>query len=193
MKFRQLCALASCVFLTAHAQVRESGFTVTPPQHDGWYVERSREGVAFERLLSIGPSRDRATAEPQTFAILVVRQRVRADAIASPEALESFARQQVVQADPRRNQKLVASKLERFTTQGTDCVRYEATFEEQPRKFVLVITGAGMMCRHPGATDLVVHASWSERHARDSEAAPIDAYVLEAQKVLDSIAFTPLP
>jgi hypothetical protein len=169
--------------------IQLNGLTVMPPQGTGWHIQQTDDMVGFAKTLSLGPSRDPSIAEPQTFIIRVLVEKVNSGEIATADGLR-LSVERFVRPDLQRHQRLLDRKMISYVEQGTDCVRYDAGFEEQPRKFILLMTGAGIVCRHPLSPKHVVHGTYSERHARDSETKTFDAELQQAETLLKNIRFT---
>ena len=192
-------ALAGCAgtasirpLTDSNSPIQWNGFSLPPPQGAGWYIQEAADGVEFFKMLSPGPSRDPSIAEPQSFALGVLIQKADSREIATADGLRNYVDQHMIVPDPKRRQRLIDHKTASYTEQGTDCVHYEAKFEEQPRKFVLEITGAGFVCRHPSSPGYVVHGTYSERHARDSETQAFDTQIRDAEALLKKVTFTPM-
>lgn len=167
-----------------------NGFSLAPPA--GWDGQRGPATVAFGKLVDEHPARSSELMPRQTFMIVARMERAPVESLATAAALEQYVLERILLPSRDRRQQVVSRQTEPFTMQGTDCVRFRMVLEEQPRRDVLVISGAGFVCRHPHAPSHAVHASYSERHAKGDEVAPADAEIAEAEAVLRSLSFTPL-
>lgn len=170
-----------------------NGFSVSPPQGSGWHFSQSADSIEFYKALN-SPAQDKNTpnSEPHTFVISLDTKKADPRDIASAESLMRYTGRFVTTLSPERRQRLISHNTSHFAWQGTDCVRYEGRIEEQPRKQLLNLWGRGFVCRHPNAPDHVVRGAYSDRH--DQSAAPPAAEVptAEAERVLQSVKFTPM-
>lgn len=182
----------------ATARLESNGFSVMPPKGADWFVEVSPYGVAFYKKLRpdthVTPA-GAAVAVPRTFFVLVTLVRRGNVDVSSPEALRKET-ERFLRDEPGPNRRLVEYKAAPYSAQGTDCVRYEARYEERDRPFapgaVLDMPGGGFLCRHPFSTGQAIHGTFSERHVHGAPAVAGEAYRSEAQSVLDSVVFAPL-
>ncbi len=134
----------------------------------------------------------RRQAPLQSFVLITTIERTDARHLADAAAMDKFAHEELLAPARNRRQSVVSAETSAFKLQGTDCIRFRTVIEEQPRDEVLVLSGAGIVCRHPEAQDRAVHASYSERHPKTLAAKPTEAEVTVAEDVLRSITFTPL-
>lgn len=196
------CTLAGAVALLAvfagaaaaepgAGQLALNGFSLVAPE--GWNRQRIPAGMAFGKMVDGHPAKSTELMPRQTFMIMARVERASAESLASAAALEQFVLERILVPAPDRKQQMVSRSIEPFTMRGTDCVRFRMVLEEQPRKDVLLMSGAGIVCRHPDAPAHAVHASYSERHVKgDDEVKPADAEIAAAEAVLQSISFTSL-
>jgi hypothetical protein len=167
-----------------------NGFSLVPPA--GWEGQRGTAAVVFGKLVDEQPAKSSERMPRQTFMIMARLERAPAEALASAAALEQFVLERILLPSPERRQQIVLRHTEPLTTAGTDCVRFRLVLEERPRRDVLLLTGAGIVCRHPQAPGHTVHASYSERHVKGDDVAVPDAEIAAAEAVLQSLAFTPV-
>lgn len=167
-----------------------SGFSLVPPA--GWQGQRGTATVAFGKIVDEQPARSIDLMPRQTFMIIARTERAPAESLASAAALEQFVLERILLPARDRRQEIVSRQTEPFTMQATDCVRFRMVLEEKPRRDVLLITGAGIVCRHPQSPSHAVHASYSERHVKGDDVAPAEAEIAVAEAVLQSLAFTPV-
>lgn len=170
-----------------------NGFSVTPPQEMGWQTRRLGNTIGFFKLLAL-PRQEKKSpeGEPQTFVITIETQRANSQDISTKEGLLRYAGRYATTVSPNRRQRLVSYKTSPYIDQGTDCVRFEAVIEEQPRKLLLDIRGTGFICRHPYSADHVVRGGYSERHVQGGSIQSPESAVREAEAVLKSVVFTPM-
>lgn len=175
--------------LDANSQTMQVvGFKVLPPQRAGWNFSGSDSLVAFFRLLN----QSAGQSDPQTLVISVETQGAPINDIATVDGLLRYTGRFSSTVTPERRQRLLEHKMTAYRSQGTDCVRFEASVEEQPRKTILEMRGAGFVCRHPFSPGYVVRGMYSERHVGGGNVQPIDADISEAEGVLKSVEFTPM-
>lgn len=167
-----------------------NGFSLMPPA--GWQGQRGPATAVFGKLVDGQPAKSSEPMPRQTFMIMARLERAPAESLASAAALEQFVLERILLPSRERRQQIVSRHTEPFTMAQTDCVRFRMVLEEQPRRDVLLLTGAGIVCRHPQAPAHAVHASYSERHVKGDDVAPADAEIAAAEAVLQSLAFTPL-
>jgi hypothetical protein len=187
-----MLAVVPCVAQTADSDRRVvlNGFSLVAPE--GWGTQRSTSAVAFGKAIRPAGGAQTEGIPEQSFIILVRIGQAPAHALASPDALEKFVREQILAPSRDRRQTLVSRSVEPFTMQGTDCVRFRMTLEERPRTEVLLMSGAGIVCRHPTSPRHAVEASYSERHAKAAPALPVEAEIAAAEAVMDSLVFRDL-
>lgn len=171
-------------------QLALNGFSLAAPA--GWDRQRISAGVAFGKLVDEHPAKSTELMPRQTFMIMARVERASVESLASAVALEQFVIERILVPSRDRRQQIVSRATEPFTLTGTDCVRYRMVLEEQPRRDVLLISGAGIVCRHPDAPAHAVHASYSERHVKGDEVKPADAEIAAAEAVLQSLTFNAL-
>ena len=173
--------------------VQANGFFVMPPQGSNWQFSKGDSEVRFYKILDVPqPGKELSSAEPHTFIISIDTTRADRQDIATEESLMRYAGRFVTTLSPERRQQLIEHKTTPYTTQGTDCVRYEARVEEQPRRLLLNIQGAGFVCRHPHAGGYVVRGAYSDRQVRSSVTQPSDEALREAEVIIKSVIFTPM-
>ncbi len=166
-----------------------NGFKVIPPQRAGWQFSSTDSLVGFYRLLSLPEAPGASENEPQTFVITVETLRAASDDIATVDGLIRYTGRFSSAVSPERRQRLVEHKLSAYRDHGTDCVSFNAVVEEQPRKSLLEIRGAGFVCRHPSSSGHVVRGMYSERHAAGVQTQSSEPDVREAENVLKSVEF----
>jgi hypothetical protein len=167
-----------------------NGFSLTPPP--GWQGQRGPAAVVFGRMVDEHPAKASEPMPRQTFMIMARMERAPLESLASAAALEQFVLERILVPSRDRRQQIVSRHTEPLTVQGTDCVRFRMVLEEKPRGDVLLLTGAGIVCRHPEAPGQAVHASYSVRHVKGDDVGPADAEIAAAEAVLQSLAFTPV-
>ncbi len=175
------------------------GFSVLPPKGGYWYLGEDGEyGVNF----AMGdPEKYKDRNDLSHTLILQVSNLEYADEngvwdVGTPEALKQ-ATEKFLQAQSRGRFRLSRFELEPYRAQGTDCVRFNALYEEHdnPRApgSVLIIDDQGFMCRHPDSDQRIVRATRSERY-RQGETPFLDETLrLNVDQFLESIKFTDLP
>lgn len=192
--------LASCAGLpsiqplTDHGSpMQANGFYVMPPQGSNWQFSKGDSEVQFYKILEVSQARkDLSSAEPHTFIVSIDTKRADRQDIATEESLMRYAGRFVTTLNPERRQRLIEYKTTPYSTQGTDCVRYEGVVEEQPRRLLLIIQGAGFVCRHPYSGDYVVRGAYSDRQVQASVRQPSEEAVREAEIVIKSVMFSPI-
>ena len=208
IRFAALIAAASLIALVGCAapspprplgdatqRLEFNGFSVMPPRGSGWYITDSEYGVAFFIKLPSDPlaSSNGVIQVPRTFFVAVSLMRPGLMDVSSPDALKREV-QKSLSADTDGNQTLVDSKITPYSIQGTDCVRYEATYEVRNHAAapggVLAMPGAGFVCRHPLSPDQAIHGTYSERRIQGLPPGPADTHRSEAEAVMASVLFT---
>lgn len=198
--------LVACVSQTAIRPVTDTstrlqyyGFSVLPPQGGYWYFGGEGEyGVNF----GMGdPEKYKERSDLTHTLILEVSNLEYADEkgvwnVNSPETLRQ-ATENFLEAQSRGRFRLTSSALNPYRTQGTDCVRFNAVYEEHdnPRApgTVLIVNDQGFMCRHPNSNQRIVHAISSERY-KQGEKPFLDGELRQnVDQFFESIIFTAPP
>lgn len=202
----QAIILAACANQPAIRPVTDTstrlqyyGFSTLPPQGGYWYFGgEGKYGVNF----GMGdPDKYKERSNLIHTLILEVSNLEYEDEkgvwnVDSPEALRQ-ATEDLLQAQSRGRFHLSKSELNPYRTQGTDCVRYNAVFEERdnPRApgVVLIVNDRGFMCRHPDSDQRIVYAICSERYKQGEKPFQDEELRLNIDQFFDSIIFTDLP
>jgi hypothetical protein len=176
-------------------RVESNGFSVMPPRGENWFLEQRAYGVAFYKkpLMDQLSQTDSSTISvPRTFFVAISLMRPGAVNVSSSDAIQNEANRLIRDGleDVRR---LVYSSVTPLIRQGTDCVRYEAIYEEQGGPvtpgLIRVLRGGGLLCRHPTFTNQATHGTFSERYIKGAISSRDEDYVSEAQYVLNSLVF----
>jgi len=179
-----------------------NGFSLLPPKGSGWSVEeKGRYEITFWKDLWLDVAAleggGSATA-PRTFFLRI------SILPSEGEAVRPFTSDYMKSETERgfkgmqtRRMKLMSYKVDPYVIQGTECVRYEARFEERdhpqlPRGAIVEMTGVGFTCRHPSSPLRAIDAKYSERRLRGAPERPAETYRAEAEAALSSLTFTPL-
>lgn len=185
----------------ASKRLEFNGFSLMPPQGAGWSVEeKGRHEVTFWKELWLDVAAlegGRSATAPRTFFMSM--------SILPPEgeAARPFT-SDYMRSETERGfkgmqtprMKLMSYKVEPYVMQGTECVRYEARFEELdhpqlPRGAVIEMTGVGFTCRHPSSPRRAIDGKYSERRLRGAPERPGETYRAEAEAALNSVTFPP--
>lgn len=186
----------------ASKRLELNGFSLMPPQGSGWSVEaKGRYEVTFwkELWLDVAALEGGGSATaPRTFFMSI------SILPSEGEALKPFTSDYMKSETERGfkgmqtpRMKLMSYKVDPYMMQGTECVRYEARFEERdhpqlPRGAIIEMTGVGFTCRHPSSPLRAIDGKYSERRLRGAPERPAETYRAEAEAVLSSLTFTSL-
>jgi len=99
---------------------------------------------------------------------------------------------------PQENFSVARSEVRNDDEMQTECVRYELAVEERknpgvPRRWVLVTTAEGILCRHPEDENLLIDVAFSERKRQgweDADTGLATRLRAQAQSALNSLLFT---
>ena len=197
--------LAGCASRSAIRPVTDSttrlqyyGFSVLPPPGSHWYFSgEGKYGVGFGKG---DPEKYKERSDlTHTFVVAVSNLEYFDEKgvweVDSPEKLEEAA-DNLLQAQSRGRFRLIESELISYRTQGTDCVRFQAVYEEQRNPsapgVVLIINDQGFYCRHPDSAKRMVHAIRSERFVQGEKTFLDESLQREVEEFFESVEFTPL-
>jgi len=174
-----------CATLSERRQF--DGFSIMPPQGEGWTVrEHPEKGIPIVFLLG-PPTQDR----PGTVVATVMQRYL--DLPANILGLaESVAQDHW--KEPRHSRIQFKTDVDRSL--GADCIRHAASMEDRgvpgyPVGSVFILEVRGLRCVHPSDPRLVIDISYSQRFPRGQ--AWDAAFDAKVEPFLRSLTFTPLP
>lgn len=195
------------------------GFSILPPDSGYWcYIAGEATMRSFVtnkfmgREISSPPKREELT---HSFAVVAMSISVKEADQGKYDSLQDFLEVwvnqgsrgfdiygPVVAADlsPQENFEATKLNIEVIDGMGAECLRYDLAVAERknpgvPRRWVLVTSADGVICRHPDDENLLIDIAFSERKREgweDEDAGLRNRFRAQAEASLTSLQFSPV-